>query len=448
MDNRHNFTEGEIFRPLIRFALPILLALFLQAMYGGVDLLVVGRFAETADVSGVSTGSQIMQVVTFCTTSLAMGITILVGQAIGRGKPDEANRVIGSGVCLFAVLAVGLSALMVVFAGPLARLMHAPDEALSQTCAYIRICGAGTVFISAYNLLGSIFRGLGDSKMPLVTVTIACVINIFGDLLLVAVFGMGAAGAALATVASQAVSVLLSFLIIRRRKILSLTRRDLRFDRTIIWRILKLGVPISLQDFLVGISFLILLIIVNSKGLVASAGMGVAEKVCTFIMLVPCAASQSLAAFVAQNIGAARPDRAKKALRYGMGVAAVFGVAMSYLAFFHGDTVSLLFTKDALVAAASHSYLKAYGIDCLIAPFLFSFFGYYSGCGKTAFVMFQGIFGAFCVRIPVAYFMSRLPGATLFMIGLGTPASSVVQLTLCLIMFVWYGKHDAFAPVE
>ena len=447
MEKTRNLTEGKILGSLIRFALPVLLALFLQALYGGVDLLVVGQFAETADVSGVATGSMLMQTVTMIITGLSMGITVLVGRKIGERNPKQAGRAIGGGICLFAVFAVVLTLLLAGGAEIISHLLHAPEEAFSQTSMYIRICGAGSVFIVAYNVLGSIFRGIGDSQTPLITVAIACVLNIVGDLLFVAVFHMGTAGAALATVLSQAVSVVLSFLIIRKKALpFVFSRQDIRFDRNIIGTELKLGAPVALQELLVGISFLIIQMIVNSISVVASAGVGVAEKVCVFLMLVPSAYMQS--AFVAQNMGARHPERARKALGYGIATAVAVGIVMAYISFFHGDLLSSFFAKDSAVITDSHSYLKAYAIDCMLTPILFCFMGYYNGCGKTLFVMLQGAFGAFCVRIPIVYLMSHMAGANLFQIGLGTPASSVVQIVLCLAMFLYLKQKNKKTPSD
>ena len=247
MERENSFTTGPILGPLVRFALPVLLALFLQALYGAIDLWVVGKFAEAADVSGVSTGSQITQTVAIVITGLAMGITVQVGQKIGEDRPEEAGKAIGSGITLFLLLALAVTAVMVPGAGAISRLMQAPEEALGETTAYVRLCSAGTVFIVAYNVLGSIFRGIGDSKMPLYTVGIAAVFNVAGDLFFVAVLHMGAAGAAIATVMAQALSVLLSWLLIRRRKLpFTLTRADLHMSRPIVGRILGLGAPIAL----------------------------------------------------------------------------------------------------------------------------------------------------------------------------------------------------------
>lgn len=436
MKQTQNFTEGQIFAPLLRFAGPVLLALLLQTMYGAVDLLVVGQFGTAADVSAVSTGSMVMQTVTVVVTGLAMGLTVLVGRKIGEGLREEAGKIIGSGICLFGALAVVLSIIMVFAAPVMAELMQAPAEALDKTVTYITICSAGAVFIVAYNLVGSIFRGIGDATMPLVTVAIACVLNIIGDLVLVALLQMGTAGAAIATVAAQAVSVVLSLILIRRRELpFTLRAKDLRPKGTWIRQILLLGIPIALQDLLVNISFLAITAIVNSLGLTASAGVGVAEKLCGFVMLVPSAYMQAMSAFVAQNIGAGKPQRARKALLCGIASSLVVGAVMGYLTFFHGDWLAGLFAKDADVIAAAAEYLKAYAIDCLLTSFLFCFIGYFNGTGNTVFVMLQGIIGAFGVRLPVSWIVSRRPGASLFHIGLATPASSIVQILLCGAFF-------------
>lgn len=441
MDNTKDFTRGGVLKSLIQFALPVLAALFLQSLYGGVDLLIVGQFAETADVSGVATGSVLMQTVTMAISGLSMGITVYVGQKIGEGNEKAAGKAIGAGVMLFALIGLVLSIMLVVFTRQLSTILHAPAEAFTQTCEYITVCGAGTLFIGFYNLLGAVFRGIGDSKTPLLTVFIACVLNIVGDLLFVAVFGLGAMGAALATVMAQAISVLISVLIILKKPLpFTFKKEYIRFDAKIILRELTLGSPIALQELLVGVSFMVIQTVVNSIDVVASAGVGVAEKVCAFIMLVPSAFSQSMSAFVAQNIGAGLKDRALKALKYGILTSLGLAVFIGSFTFFRGDILASIFTKDAAVIVQAHDYLKAYAVDTLFTAILFCYIGYYNGCGNTFFVMLQGIVGAFCVRIPVVILMSNLPNTTLFHIGLGTPVSSIVQIAMCVIFMVCINK--------
>ncbi len=437
MKKQHDFTQGPILPALLKFALPVLLALLLQAMYGAVDLQVVGRFGTAADISAVSTGSQIMQTITVVITGLAMGVTVLLGQKIGEGKPEEGGRAVGGGICLFSVVTLIVTVTMLLMAPRMSALMQAPADAFADTVVYVRICSAGAVFIVAYNILGSIFRGLGDSQMPLITVSIACVFNIAGDLLMVGGLGMGVAGAAIATVFAQAVSVLLSLLIIRRRQLpFTLTKQDIRFEKSVIWQILKLGIPVAFQDLLVSLSFLAIIAIANAMGTIASAGVGVAEKLCAFVMLVPSAYMQSMSAFVAQNVGAGREDRSQKALLCGIVSSLAAGLVMGWAAFFHGDLLAGLFAEDTAVIGAAWEYLKAYAIDCLLTSFLFCFVGYFNGHGQTVFVMVQGFVGALGVRMPVAFLMSRMSPGSLFHLGLSTPASTVVQILLCGVWFL------------
>lgn len=438
MSRTLSLTEGNILPSLMRFAVPVFLSLLLQALYGGVDLLVVGRFATTADVSGVSTGSSLINTVTMVITGLSMGITILVGESIGMKDREKAGISIGSGICMFAVFGIILTAAIAIGAPALARLFKAPEEAFAPTVHYIRICGAGSLFIVAYNVLGAVFRGIGDSRTPLLTVSIACVINIFGDLLLVSVFGMGAAGAALATVAAQCISVLASLWIISRRTDLpfDFSRQFIRFNGRIIGKELKLGSPVALQEVFVGTSFIVIQAVVNTFGVVPSAGVGIAEKVCAFVMLVPSAYMQSMSAFVAQNMGAGKRERANNALKYSLITAFGVGVFMLFLLFFAGNVLASIFTKDADVILAAHTYLKAYGIDCLISPMMFCFIGYFNGREKTLFVMLQGFAGAYLIRLPIVLLMSHVPGVSLFQIGLGTPASSLCQILLCIIFYL------------
>ena len=448
MSKVKDFTDGKIFSPLVKFIIPIFAALFLQTMYGAVDLLIVGRFGNAADVSAVSTGSQIMQVITLTITGLAMGITILIGQKLGKGKKKDAGNVVGSGISIFAVIAIILTVVFVTFAPSVASFMNAPAEAFDGTSTYIRICCAGAVFIVAYNLIGGIFRGLGDAKTPLMTVFIACVANILGDLVFVGIFNMAAAGAALATVLAQAISVILSLIIIAKRGLpFEFSLKSIKFHKGLTSQIIKFGAPIALQELLVQISFLVIVMIGNAMGVVPSAGMGVAQKLSAFIMLVPSSFSQGVSAFVAQNYGARKYDRARKALLCAIGTSLCCGVCMFFLAFFKGDMLASIFSTDHEVILAAWDYLKSYAIDCFFTAFLFCMIGFLNGCGKTTIVMIQGIVGAFLVRIPVAYVMSKIEPVSLFRVGLATPSSTIVQIIICGV-YLFFLSRTLFKKEE
>ncbi|MFI3236699.1 MAG: MATE family efflux transporter [Lachnospiraceae bacterium] len=441
MSKSSNLTEGNVLSTLLHFTYPILLTLLLQTAYGTVDLLVVGHFSGTSDVSGVTIGSQLMQTTTAFFTGLAMGTTILIGQYIGAEKKHEASKVIGASIIMFSGLALLVSSLLVFFRGAIATLMQTPVESFSQTTSYLLICGFGAIFIVFYNLLGSIFRGIGDSKTPLITVSIACGVNIILDLVFVALLNLGASGAALATTIAQAISVLLSLIIIRKRPLpFEFSKKDITFNLSYITRIIQLGIPIALQSVLVSVSFLFITAIVNGFGVVASAAVGICEKITGLIMMVPSAFMQALSAFSAQNFGANRNDRAKKALKYGILISLCFGFVMAYLAAFHGTIFTRLFTSDADTTTSALSYLKSYSIDTVFVAIMFSMSGYFNGCGKTKFVMLHSVGSAFLIRIPLAYLFSTLPNTSLFIIGLATPASTSVQIILCIFYFMHFQK--------
>ena len=427
---------------MVKFAIPVFFALVLQALYGTVDLLIVGRFATSNDISAVGTGTQIMMSITFIICALSMGTTISLGQSIGAGDHQRSGSIIGSSICLFGLLGLVNTILVPVFAPELARMMNAPNESFALTVQYIRIFGFGSCAMIFYNLIGGVFRGMGDSKTPLITVAVACVINIAGDLWLVAGLGMGTRGAALATVFAQLVSVIFSLWYLRHQELpFELGWHNLRMNREVTQRVVALGAPLSLQSLLVSTSFLVILAIVNSLGVTASAGVGVSGKICDFVMLFPSAFSQAVAAFVSHNIGAKRYDRARLALKKAITLAMALSVIMFWAGFWHGDDLARIFTSDVAVIAAAYSYLRAYAIDSLLVSFLFCFIGFYNGLGMTKFVLVQGLVGAFVVRIPIAYFMSKWEPVSLFHIGLATPTATVVQIGLCFGCLLWANKR-------
>ena len=429
-----DFTEGPILGPLLKFAFPILFAMLLQTMYGAVDLIIIGQFCDAAAVSAVSNGSHIMMTISNVITGISLGMTILLGQKIGEKKLAEAGQVIGSGIVLFFILALSSSVLMIASTPVWIKVLNVPFQAVAPCKSYMIICSAGILFIVAYNLLGAIFRGLGNSKLPLIIVSIACVFNIFGDLFFVAVLKMGSAGAAIATVLAQAISVVISlFIIVKMELPFEFNLKMIKFDGTRNAQILKLGVPVAFQDLLVSASFFVLTAIVNSMGVIASAGIGIAEKVCGFVMLVPSSFSQSMSSVVAQNYGACKMDRAKKALICGIGSSFIVALFISYFGFFHGDILCSFFSKDLQVVDAGWQYLKGYSIDVLFTSFLFCFIGFYNGAGRTKFVMLQGIFGAFCIRVPVSFIIHHFYPDSIFYLSLATPSSTFMQIILCFI---------------
>lgn len=439
-DNKNDFTQGNIVTKLLKFMIPILGALILQAMYGAVDILVVGQFGTTAGISGVSTGSSIVNLVTFTITGLSMGVTVLMGRYFGEKKEDKVGQVVGGAIFLFILLSIIIAVIMLVCARPLAVLMQAPEEALDLTVLYVRICGGGIFFIIAYNVISSISRGIGDSSMPLVFVGIACIANILGDLLFIAVFKWNVAGAALATVIAQAISVILSIIIIRKRKPpFTMKKEYIRFSPEI-KKFVKIGTPIAFQEILTQLSFLALCAFINRLGLDASSGYGVANKIVSFVMLVPGALMQSMASFVAQNVGAGLEKRAKKAMVTGMLIGGSIGIFITFFSFFRGDLLAGIFSNDAAVIMRAAEYLRGFAPEATVTAILFSFIGYYNGHSKTVFVMIQGIAQTFLVRLPMSYIMSIQPEASLTMIGLAAPCATVFGILINVTYFIILNK--------
>lgn len=433
-----SFTEGPIFSSLIRFALPVLGSLILQAAYGAVDLLVVGWFGDAASISAVGTGSSFMQMVTFIITSLAMGTTVTIGQHIGEKKPEEAGRAIGTTILLFSVLGVVLTVLLEAFAGPLASILQVPAESFDKTVLYIRICSGGLLVIIAYNVISSILRGVGNANLPFLFVGIACVVNIVGDLVLVGLLRMDVAGAAIATVLAQLVSVVASLAVLKKQELpILFSLKQCRFYARQLKLILNVGVPIAIQETMVQISFLVINSIVNNMGLMPSAGYGVAQKIVSFIMLVPSSVMQSLSAFVAQNVGAGKRERAWKGFLTAMLSGCSLGVFIFLAGFFGGGVLSSLFTSDPEVIVQSAAYLRGFSAECILTCILFSSIGYFNGCGNSLPVMVQGISSAFLVRIPVAMLMASLPDTNLTLVGLSTPITTLYGILFFLVCFSW-----------
>lgn len=440
-NNNADFTQGSILKKLIAFMIPILGALILQAAYGAVDVLVVGRFGTTSGLSAVSTGSQVLNLVTFVVVQFAMGITVLIARYLGEKKPEQIGSVIGGAAIVFTIISVVLFIVMVFFARPISILMQAPEEAVTLTTSYVRICGSGIFFIVAYNLLSAIFRGLGDSKSPLLFVLIACIVNIIGDLVLVAGLHLDAAGAALATVSAQALSVVFAVILFIKKDLpFKMTKKDFRLNAQC-KKFLEIGLPLALQEFLTQLSFLALCAFINRLGLEASSGYGVACKIVNFAMLIPSALMQSLASFVSQNIGAGEYKRAKRCLFTGIGVGLTVGCLVFCLVMFKGDLLAGFFATEPAVIANAYDYLKGFAFETLATAVLFSMIGYFNGTNKTLWVMAQGLFQTLLVRLPLAYYMSIQPNASLMKIGLAAPISTLVGVVLN-ICFYTYLNHS------
>ena len=441
-----DFTTGNIFTKLLKFMMPVLGALVLQTMYGAVDILVVGKFGTRESISAVSTGSGAINLVVFVLTGLAMGVTVLMGHYIGEGRSNRLSRVIGGAIFAFSVIAVVLTFVFLAGASLFATLLQAPAEAFDKTVLYIRICGGGIFFIIGYNLISSIFRGLGNAKLPFYFVSIACVVNIILDLLFVAGFKWDVAGAAVATVLAQAVSLFLSLLMCRKVELpFSLSFSDIRYCGDV-KRFLLIGLPIAFQELLTQISFVGLLGFVNGMGsteairLASSSGYGVANKITAIVMLVPSALMQSMSSIIAQNVGAGKEKRAQKAMGYGMMLGGTIGIFMTAAAVFLGQPIASLFTDNVAYQIKAAEYLEGFALEAIITSILFSFIGYFNGHNKTFFVLLQGVAQSFLVRLPMAYVMSRMFTDSLVYVGAAAPTATVFGIIINLIYYFRFTK--------
>lgn len=438
--------KDSVLKNVLRFSLPYLLSYFLQTLYGMADLLIIGRFDGVAATTAVSIGSQVMHMVTVMIVGLAMGVTVGIGHAVGAGEQRRAGAVIGNGIVMFMALSVVLAAVLCGLVRPLTVIMSTPTEAVAGTQAYLTICFVGIPCITAYNIIASIFRGLGDSKSPMYFIAVACAANIGLDFLFMGAMHLGPAGAALGTTLSQAISVAVSLVVILKRKFdsVALQKQDFRPRRAVIWRILRIGVPVALQDGLIQVSFLLITIIANRRGLTDAAAVGVVEKFISFVFLVPSSMLSTVSALGAQEVGAGRHDRAAATLRYGIGLTLGFGAVVGVLVQFIAPNVVGLFTTDAAVIAAGAWYLRGYIWDCFFAGVHFSFSGYFCAYGRSELSFIHNILSTALVRVPGAYFMSKWFPDTLLPMGLATVCGSVLSVCMCLVLYTVLKKRNVF----
>ena len=418
-----NLTSGSVLKNIVYFSLPYLLSYFLQTLYGMADLFIIGQFEGVADTTAVSIGSQVMHMLTVMIVGLAMGTTVSIGQAIGANDKRRAANAIGNTVTLFAVVAADMFAILLLLVNPILQVMSTPQEAVAGTRIYLTICFVGIPFIIAYNVISSIFRGLGDSKSPMYFIAIACVINIALDYLFMGAFHMGAAGAALGTTLSQAVSVVMG-------------------------QILNIGVPVALQDGFIQVAFLVITIIANRRGLNQAAAVGIVEKIISFLFLVPSSMLSSVSALAAQNIGAGKHDRARETLHYALLIAGGFGIFIAILIQFIASPVVGVFTSDQTVIAFGSQYICGYIFDCFFAGIHFCFSGYFCAYGKSGISFFHNIVAILCVRIPGAYLTAKWFPQTLFPMGIATACGSLLSALICVAAFVWLKQHKRLQNVQ
>ena len=440
---KRELTSGSVMKNLLFFSLPYLLSFFLQTLYGMADLLIIGQYGGVADTTAVSVGSQVMHMLTGMIVGLAMGATVNIGQAIGGRDNRRAALFTGNTVTLFMGLSVTLTLLLLILRSAIVSAVSTPADAAAGTGDYLTICFIGIPFITAYNIISAVFRGMGDSKSPMYFIAAACAANIALDYLFIGALGMGPAGAALGTVLSQAISVIISLIVIERRSTgLALTKADIRLNKQIIGKILKIGVPVAMQDGFIQIAFMVITVIANRRGLNDAAAVGIVEKIIGFLFLVPSSMLSAVSALGAQNIGAQKPERARKTLLYAIFIAAGFGGTVAVIMQFLSSGAVSLFTDSAVVTRLGGEYLRGYAWDCLFAGIHFAFSGYFFACGKSGISFMHNMIAILLVRIPGAYFMSSMFPGTLYPMGLATAAGSLLSAIICAAAFIILIKKE------
>ena len=431
-----NLTSGSVFKNIIYFSLPYLLSYFLQTLYGMADLFIIGQFGEVADITAVSIGSQVMHMLTVMIVGLAMGATVTIGRNVGAKKSKEAANAVGNTATLFMLVSVVITVILLAAVKPIVNVMSTPKEAVPGTAAYLTVCFIGIPFITAYNIISSVFRGMGDSKSPMYFIAAACAANIALDYLFMGAFKMGPVGAALGTTLSQTISVIIALAAILKKDMgIHLCKKDFKPVKKIMGQILKIGVPVALQDGFIQIAFIVITIIANKRGLNDAAAVGIVEKVIGILFLVPSSMLSSVSALAAQNIGANKPDRAKLTLRYAAIITVAFGTAIAIATQFCSEQIVGIFKSDGEVMRLGGQYLRSYVWDCIFAGIHFCFSGYFCAMEKSGISFLHNTLSMLLVRVPGAYILSNRFADTLFPMGLAAPLGSLLSVLICLIAY-------------
>lgn len=437
-----NLTTGSVFKTILYFSLPYLFSYFLQTLYGMADLFIIGQFNGVESTTAVSIGSQVMHMLTVMIVGLAMGSTVMIGRAVGAKEKKQAGLAVGNTVTLFMAVSIGSTILLLFAVKGIVSVMSTPAEAVAGTVQYLTICFIGIPFITAYNIISSIFRGMGDSKSPMYFIAVACIFNIALDYLFIGGLGLGAAGAALGTTISQTVSVIVSFIVIRKRKMIpGISAVDFKPQKKILGNILKVGIPVAVQDGFIQIAFVVITVFANRRGLNDAAAVGIVEKLIGILFLVPSSMLSTVSALSAQNIGAGKHDRAKQTLKYATIITVSFGIIAAALMQFAAEGAVGLFADNSEVIKLGGQYMRGYVWDCVFAGVHFCFSGYFCAYGLSLISFLHNSVSIVCARIPLAYIAAKYFTDSLFPMGLAAPTGSFLSVIICVIAFIWMERR-------
>ncbi len=432
-----DLTQGNVIRQLVMFALPFMLSNLIQSLYNVADMLIVGKFGGPVGISAVNIGGQVTFLMTNLVIGLSVGGTVVIAQYLGYGDRKAVNESIGTLLIALLAAAVAMTAIMLCVSTPILHLIQTPEESFAQAREYLDITIMGTVFIFGYNALSAIMRGVGDSKRPMYFVLIACVTNIVLDLILVGGFRMGARGAAVATVISQALSMVLCIIYLKRNDfIFDFKISSFQFKKERFKTLMRVGIPTSIQNVATNMSFLVLTALVNGFGVSASAALGVVGKFNSFAILPSIAVGSSVSAMAAQNIGANELDRAKKTFHTGLMLAMGISIPIFLVAQLFPEQIIRIFDDDADMVRSGMEYMRTFTFDYLVAPISFCINGLITGAGHTAFASVNGILSALGFRIPFALLFGMVLPLGLTGIGLAAPIASGGAVLIGLIFYL------------
>lgn len=438
-----NLTSGSVLKNIIYFSLPYMLSYFLQTLYGMADLFIIGQFDGVAGTTAVSNGGQVMYMLTVIIVGLAMGTTVNIGKAVGRRDREDISRIIGNTFTMFMTISVVLMVVLILLVRPIVSVIGTPSQAVEGSVNYLTVCFIGIPFITAYNIISSIFRGMGDSKSPMYFIATACFANIVLDYLFMGVLKLGPTGAALGTTLSQTLSVLISLIYIRKKNTgIEPEKSDLKPDKETIGKILKTGIPVSLQDGFIQVAFIIITVIANHRGINDAAAVGIVEKVIGVLFIVPSSMLATVSALSAQNIGAKKYDRAEKTLRYAIILTVSYGIVVATITQFISKLIISLFSPDSTVILLGSEYLTGYSWDCIFAGIHFCFTGYFCAYGKSYIGFVHNIISILFIRIPGSYLASAMFSDTLLPMGFAASAGSVLSILICVGAFIWLKTHS------
>ncbi|MCL2504875.1 MAG: MATE family efflux transporter [Alphaproteobacteria bacterium] len=439
---QHNLTRGNAAKNLWDFMLPYLVTYLIQALYSTADLFVLGKFGSGAiSVAAVTNGMIIMWLVLGIVMGFTTGITVLIGQYYGAGNRKQLKRCIGSSISAYMIFAIVYTAIMLMFIPYILRIMGVPEDAFAETLIYTNICSLGIVFITGYNIFAAIFRGIGNSKVPLVIVAIACSINIILNFILIAWLGYGIGAAAIGTVFSQALSMFLMLWFMTKTNIgFSFKKRNFIIDKKILNELLRIGVPISATEVSSALAFTFVQTVINGMGLAAAAGAGIVTRISLFVWLPAFAFMGSVSAITAQSIGAKKPQRAVVTLGLGIYWTTAFGICVFILQMLFAEEVISLFIGQGTDRAeeavqAGVMYMRGIAWDYILFSILCCLNGFFNGCRRTFFTMINNVFVAGLVIVPLTYIFSRLPGTSLYLMGFICPITSAVSIVIAGIYF-------------